>query len=573
MKNSDVVKVFQDIADLLELKGEIPFKIRAYQRVVRSIEHLPVELEQLMEEGRLREVPGIGEAISKKITELLTTDRLKYYENLRSEFPEGISVLLDIPGVGPKTALRLSTELGVKSVEELEKAILEGKVAGLFHMGDKTAENILRHLQFIRTREQRIPIGIALPVVEEIITSLRERSDLHNLTPAGSLRRFKETIGDIDLMGTAENSEAVIDAFIRLPQVKEVLVKGGTKASAVVYHDLQVDFRVVEHEAFGSLLQYFTGSKQHNIILRERGHRQGLKLSEYGVTDLGSGVLEKFGNEEDFYHRLGLQLIPPELREGQQEIERAEQGNLPELVNLSDIKGDFHAHTNWSDGHDSLEAMALSARQRGYQYLVITDHSGGRGIAHGLREERVREQMAAVREVDERLEGFRLLSGIEVDIRADGSLDLPEEILRELDVVVAAVHSAMGQEEGKMTRRILHAIENPYVDIIAHPTCRLLGEREPVAVDMEAIFRAAARTGTVLEINAMPDRLDLKDIHVFRARDLGVKLAISTDAHSTEHLSYMRFGVEIARRGWCEAGHILNTLPVEAVLTSLKHHS
>ena len=573
MKNSEVAKVFQDIADLLELKGEIPFKIRAYQKAVRSIEYLPVELEQLMKEGRLREVPGVGEAIAKKITELLTTGRLEYYEKLRAEFPEGISTLLGIPGIGPKTAMRLSTELGIRSVEELETAIVEGKVAGLFRLGDKTAENILRHLQSMRTKEQRTPIGVALPLVEDIISSLQQRSSLRNLTPAGSLRRFRETIGDIDLMGTAEDGETVIDAFTRLPQVKEVLAKGGTKASIISHHDLQVDLRVVEHDAFGSLLQYFTGSKQHNIALRERGHRQGFKLSEYGITDLRSGKLEKFATEEDFYRRLGLQLVPPELREGQQEVERAEQGTIPELVRLSDIKGDLHVHTNWSDGHDSIEAMAMAAREMGYQYIAITDHSRGRGIARGLNEERVREQRAEISRLNGGLEGIRVLSGIEVDIRADGSLDLPEELLKELDVVIAGVHSAMGQEQEKMTQRVLRAMQNPHVDIIAHPTCRLLGEREPVALDVEAIFHAAAQTGTVLEINAMPDRLDLKDIHIFRARELGVKLEIGTDAHSTQHLSYMRFGVGIARRGWCEAQHILNTLPVEAVLISLKRHS
>jgi DNA polymerase (family 10) len=405
------------------------------------------------------------------------------------------------------------------------------------------------------------------------MSSLRQRSDLRNLTPAGSLRRFRETIGDIDLMGTAEDGEAVIDAFTRLPQVKEVLAKGGTKASVISHHDLQVDLRVVEHDAFGSLLQYFTGSKQHNIVLRERGHRQGFKLSEYGITDLRSGKLEKFVSEEDFYHRLGLQLIPPELREGQQEVERAEQGTIPELVRLSEIKGDLHVHTDWSDGQDSLEAMAMAAREMGYQYIAITDHSVGRGIAHGLSEERVREQVAEISRLNESLEGIRVLSGTEVDIRADGSLDLPEELLKELDVVIAGVHSAMGQEQEKMTQRVLQAMRNPHVDIIAHPTCRLLGEREPVALDMEAVFHAAAQTGTVLEINAMPDRLDLKDIHIFRARELGAKLEIGTDAHSTQHLSYIRFGVGIARRGWCEAQHILNTLPLEAVLASLKRHS
>jgi len=571
MKNSEVAQVFQDIADFLEMKGEIPFKVRAYQKAVRSIEHLPVELEQLMKEGKLREVPGVGEAIAKKITELLTTGRLEYYEKLRAEFPEGVITFLDIPGVGPKTAVKLSTELGIRSVEELETAILEGRVAKPFRLGDKTAENILRHIQSLRTKERRIPIGVALPLVEDIMAALDKTSGLCHLTPAGSLRRLRETIGDIDLMGTADNAEAAIDAFTHLPQAKEVLAKGGTKASIITDQGLQVDLRVVEHDAFGSLLQYFTGSKQHNIILRERGRRQGLKLSEYGITDLRTGELEKFATEEGFYHRLGLPLIPPELREGQQEVERAEQGSIPELVKLSDIKGDLHVHTDWSDGHYSLEAMARAARAMGYQYIAITEHSRGRGIARGLTEERLRQQIAEIRRLNEKLTDLRILTGTEVDIRADGSLDFPDELLGKLDVVVAAVHSAMGQDQAKMTERVLQAIMNPHVDVIAHPTCRLLGEREPVALDLEAVFHAAVQAGTALEINAMPERLDLKDIHIMRARELGVKLIMNTDAHRADHLALMRFGIGTARRGWCEARHILNTLPVEDLLAGLKH--
>ena len=571
MKNSEVAKVFQDIADFLEMRGEIPFKVRAYQKAVRSIEHLPVELEQLMKEGKLREVPGVGEAIAKKITELLTTGRLEYYEKLRAEFPEGVITFLDIPGVGPKTAVKLSTELGIRSVEELETAILGGRVAKLFRLGDKTAENILRHIQSLRTKERRIPIGVALPLVEDIMAALDKTSGLCHLTPAGSLRRLRETIGNIDLMGTADNAEAAIDAFTHLPQAKEVLAKGGTKASIITDQGLQVDLRVVEHDAFGSLLQYFTGSKQHNIILRERGRRQGLKLSEYGITDLRTGELEKFATEEGFYHRLGLPLIPPELREGQQEVERAEQGSIPELVKLSDIKGDLHVHTDWSDGHDSLEAMARAARAMGYQYIAITEHSRGRGIARGLTEERLRQQIAEIRRLNEKLTDLRILTGTEVDIRADGSLDFPDELLGKLDVVVAAVHSAMGQDQAKMTERVLQAIMNPHVDVIAHPTCRLLGEREPVALDLEAVFHAAVQAGTALEINAMPERLDLKDIHIMRARELGVKLIMNTDAHRADHLALMRFGIGTARRGWCEARHILNTLPVEDLLAGLKH--
>jgi DNA polymerase (family 10) len=525
----------------------------------------------LMAEGKLREVPGIGEAIEKKITELLDTGHLKYYEELRAEFPAGIISLLQVPGVGPKTAMRLSTELGVNSIEDLEKAILDGKVAAMFRMGDKTAENILRGLQSMRTKEQRIPIGVALPLAEEIMAALQERVAVRNLTPAGSLRRFRETIGDIDLLGTADDAEAVIDAFTTLPQVREVLVKGGTKASIVTHTNLQVDFRVVPHDEFGSLLQYFTGSKQHNINLRERAVRQGLSLSEYGITVAQTGQLEKFATEEAFYARLGLQYIPPEFREGTNEIALAEDKKVPEPVRFSDIKGDLHVHSNWSDGRDSIEEMALAARSLGYRYIAITDHSKGLGIAHGLNEERVREQRAEIRRLNESMKDFRILAGIEVDIRADGSLDLPDEVLAELDLVVASVHSAMNQEQEKMTKRIMRAMENPHVDVIGHPTGRLLGAREAIAVDMEAIFRQAAQTSTSLEINAMPDRLDLKDMHIFRARELGVKLSLGTDSHATEHLPLMRFGVGIARRGWAGAGHVLNTLPAEGVIAALKH--
>jgi len=570
MKNSEVAKVFQDIADLLELKGENPFKIRAYQKVVRSIEHLPVEMEQLVKEDKLKEIPGVGEAITKKMTELLTTGKLGYYEKLKAEFPEGISTLLDIPGVGPKTAMSLSTELEISSVDELEAAIVGGKVARLYRMGDKTAENILHQIQAMRRKDQRIPIGEALPVVDDILTRLGQVPGVRNLAPAGSLRRFRETVGDIDLMGTADDAREIMQTFVSLPQVKEVLVSGTTKSSVVVSGGLQVDLRIVEHDSFGSLLQYFTGSKQHNINLRERAHRRGLKLSEYGITNLATDELEKFITEEAFYQRQGLEFIPPELREGQQEVERAEQGTLPRLVERADIKGDLHVHTEWSDGRNSIEAMALAAKALGYQYLGIADHSGGRGIAHGLDAERLRQQILEIKQLNQRLDSIHIFCGLEVDIRGDGSLDMPQELLEELDIVTAAVHSAMNQSQEQMTRRIIRAIENPDVDVLAHPTCRLLPGREPVAADMEAVFQAAVRTNTALEINAMPSRLDLKDIHAYRARELGVKLVINTDAHSTEHLEFMRFGVGIARRGWCQAQDILNTRPLEEVIAYLR---
>jgi len=574
MKNSEVAKVFQDIADLLELKGENVFKIRAYQKAARAIEHYPRELKIMIEEREdLHSIPGVGEAIAKKTTELIETGKLGYYENLKAEFPQGITNLLTIPGIGPKTASKLSSELGISSVDELERAINEGRVAKLFRLGEKTADNIHHQIQALRRKDRRIPIGEALPIVEEIIGALCSIPGVRNITAAGSLRRFRETLGDIDLMGTADKPKEVIDAFVALPHVRQVLAQGSTKATVIVSGGLQVDLRMVEHDSFGSLLQYFTGSKQHNISLRERGRRQGLKLSEYGITVVATDKMEKFSREEEFYYRLGLQYIPPELREAQGEIEKAEQGAIPELVELSDIKGDLHTHTEWSDGHDSIDEMAHAAKYMGYQYVAITEHSAGRGIAHGLNADRLRKQIAEIKALNERLTGIRVLTGIEVDIRADGILDLPHEILSELDIVIAAVHSAMNQSEEKMTRRVLNAIENPDVDMIAHPTCRLIGEREPVAIDLEAVIQAAAKYNKIMEINAMPDRLDLNDIHAFRARDLGVKLAIGTDSHSVAHLGFMRFGVGVARRAWCEPQHMLNTLPLAELLAVLNRKS
>jgi DNA polymerase (family 10) len=453
--------------------------------------------------------------------------------------------------------------MGIGSVDSLEHALREKQLDGVSGLGDKTSENILHQIQNLRRKDRRIPAGYAVPVVEEVFDALRSAADVHNLTAAGSLRRFKETVGDIDLMGTADVPESVISTFVSLPYIKEVLMKGPTKASVILEGELQADLRMVEHEYFGSLLQYFTGSKEHNVLLRQRGQKQGLKLSEYGITDLSTDVLEKFADEEVFYRRLGLQYIPPEIREGGDEIEIAARNALPMLIGLPDVKGDLHVHTDWSDGNDSIETMALAAHELGYGYIAITDHSGGRAIAHGLSAERLREQITDIKRLDAKLDGIRVLSGIEVDIKADGSLDMPDELLAELDVVIAAVHSGMTQKEEKMTVRIIQAIENPHVDIIAHPTCRLIGERAPVDVDMEAVFKAAVKNKTALEINAMPSRLDLKDVHVKRARELGVMLTLGTDAHSSAQLALMRFGVSVARRGWCRAEHIVNTRPVE----------
>jgi DNA polymerase (family 10) len=572
VKNAEIIKILEDIGDLLELKGENIFKSRAYQKAARSIEFLAEDVEKLVREDRLKEIPGVGDAIAKKLTELINTGHLEYYDKLKAEFPEGIGTLLEVPGVGPRSAFLLAKELKVTTVDELEKAIEDGRVAELPRMGEKTAQNILRQIKAYRKKksEQRIPLGAILPAADSLINGLQNVPGLKNVTPAGSLRRFRDTIGDIDIVGTADSPAAAIQAFTNLPQVREVLEKGSTKASVIIFDDIQVDFRLLDHESFGSAIQYSTGSKQHNIDLRKRAERMGLSLSEYGITNMATGELEKFADEVAFYKRQGLDYIPPEIREGQHEIELAEKGILPRLVELSDIRGDLHVHSNWSDGKAGIEELATAARQRGYQYIAITDHSVGLGIARGLNEERIHQQIQKINEVNRRLTGIHLFSGLEVDIKANGTLDIPDEVLAELDVVLGAVHSSMGQSEEQMTRRVIKAVENPHVDIIAHPTCRILGEREPVALNIEAVFKAAAQNHKAMEISAMPTRLDLKDTLIFQAREMGVKLAINTDTHQLEHLDFMRFGVGTSRRGWCAAKDILNTLPLDRVQDFLK---
>ncbi|MDO8689059.1 MAG: DNA polymerase/3'-5' exonuclease PolX, partial [Dehalococcoidia bacterium] len=520
--------------------------------------------------GRLKEIPGVGESISQKIAELLSTGKCEYYETLRAEFPSGITRLMEVPGIGPKTASRLAKELGITTVDDLEQALLDGRVATLERMGERLAENLLQHVRSLRRKDQRIPLGHALPVVEAIISQMEDNPALRNLTPAGSLRRRLETVGDIDLMGTSSDPASAMEQFSHLPQVKELLGKGDTKASVIVEGGLQVDLRLVEHEAFGSLLQHFTGSKQHNILLRERAVKMGLSLSEYGITHASDGRLEKFAEEEPFYRSMGLQYIPPEIREGSDEIELASRNAIPRLIEIGDIRGDLHVHSDWSDGRDSLQEIVLAAKERGYQYIAISDHSVGRGVARGLTIERLRRQREEIEELQRSIEGITILQGSEVDLRADGSLDFPDEALAELDIVTASIHSAMGQDQATMTARILKAIHNPHVDVIGHLTARLLGRRPPVEVDVERILQAAAETGTAIEINSMPDRLDLRDVHVRLARDMGTLLVVNTDAHRVSQMDFMRFGVAVARRGWCEAGNVLNTRPLEQVLAFLR---
>ena len=566
--NEDIAQIFEDLAVLSEMKGEVVFKGRAYQRAARTISQHTVPLERAALDGvDLKTIPGIGSAISKKIQELVTTGRVETYEKLKADLPDGVLGLMNVPGIGPKTAMLIANELGAGTLEAVEKAIEEGRLSALPRLGGKTADNILRHIRSLRTKDRRIPIGQALPVAEELIDCLREACpETGQIGYAGSLRRWQETIGDIDIMGTAADAQPMIEALVGLPSVQEVLGHGTKKASVVVTPGIQVDLRIVEEDSYGALIQYFTGSQQHNVRLREYAVQRGLSLNEYGITVTETGVLERFGDEESFYARLGLPWIPPEIREGLWELDCTSRGDLPHLVEQEDIKGDLHVQSDWSDGRDSIEEMVRAMSERGCQHMALTDHSAGRGIANGLSEERLRSQREVVRSLQGRFP-LRLLHGSEVDIRADGSLDYPDDVLAELDVVIASVHSSMGQDSDKMTGRIIQAMKNPYVTAIGHPTGRLLGSREPVEVDMEALFEGALETGTAMEINASPQRLDLKDTYIARARELGVPLIIDTDAHSVPEANAFRFGLGMARRGWCEARHILNTMPVDQFLT------
>lgn len=565
--NQEVERVFTDIATLLQLKGESVFKVRAYTRAAEVFEHLPGQVALIArDEDALKEIPGIGKAIASKTHELVATGKMEFFEKLRGEFAPGLLDIMTVPEVGPKTAMRAAEELGIGSLDDLEAALRDGSFATLPRVGEKKARSILRHLEARLNQADRMPIGKALPIAEHAIEALYDAAPgVRRLTVAGSLRRWRETAGDIDLLGVADDPEAVTAAFASLPTVVDVLGQGGTKASVVVAGGAQIDLRVTDERHFGALLLYFTGSKQHGIRLRERAQRMGLSLNEYGLTDRAGGGLRTFETEAGVYEALGLPYIPPEIREDLGEIAAAEAGSLPDLVELADIRGDLHVHSDWSDGHVSVERMAREAVERGLDYLALTDHSSGRGIANGLSVERLAAHNREIAEVEAKVSGIRVFKGSEVDIRADGTLDYPDDVLADLDVVIASVHSGMSQPSDVMTARIIRAIENPHVTAIGHLTTRFVMERPPVEADFDAIFRAAASNGTLMEINASPRRLDLKDTHVRRARELGVRFLINTDAHEPGNFDSLRYGVGAARRGWAEKRDVLNALTVAEI--------
>jgi DNA polymerase (family 10) len=565
MRNQEVAKIFAAMADILAIQGENAHRVFAYQRAAENVAVLDRPLEELWRAGELETVPGIGKTLAEKIDELMRTGRLQAYEKLKAQVPEGVVALLQIPDVGPKRAALFWKQLGITSVETLEQAARDGRLRDLPGMGQKSEEKVLAGIAALKRRSGRALLGVAWPLAAALLDALREAPGVVRVSPAGSLRRMRETVGDLDLLAAAEDPEPVMARFRALPQVAEVLLSGPTKTSIRTHDGLQADLRVLQPARWGTALQYFTGSQAHNIHLRGLALERGFSLSEYALKkEDGTEIL--CAAEEEVYATLGLPYIPPELREDRGEIEAALAGRLPALVELGDLKGDLQFHTTWSDGRNSLLEMARAAQAYGLRYALVTDHSRSLGVAGGLSVEQLHEQRAEIEKVNRKMSRFHLLAGVEVEVRADGTLDLPDEALAGLDLVVAAVHSALRQGREQVTARMLAAIRNPHVDVIAHPSGRLLGEREGADLDMEAVLRAAAETGTVLEVNAYPDRLDLDDVHVRRAVELGVKLAINSDAHSADGFAVLPFGVATARRGWARARDVINTWNVRKVL-------
>ena len=579
MDKEQVAEILVSIGTLLELKGENPFKTRAYLNAARSLETSNESLGRLVAENRLGEIKGIGEALQKKITELVQTGKLAYYEELKASVPPGLLEMLDIPGLGPKKIKALHDELGIQSVEQLELACKEDKVAALRGFGAKTQANLLEGIQRRRLYASKHLLDDALRTAEPLLDNLRLHPDVIRCSAAGSLRRHREIIGDIDLLVSARNPAGIIDYFTTQPGVLNVLAKGQTKASVLLEGGFQSDLRVVSDREFPFALMYFTGSKEHNIVLRQRAIDRGLRLNEYGLfrskeETRDPKLLVPCRTEEDIFRELGLHDIPPEMREDMGEIVLAEKEPLPRLVQWSDLKGSLHNHSTWSDGHQTLEQIATSMVELGLSYWAITDHSKSSFQANGLDAARVRKQIQEIRDLNRRLadEGvrFRLFTGTEVDILKEGKLDFPDDLLAELDVVVASAHQRLAESEAETTKRLIRAAENPWVHMLGHLTGRLLLEREPYKVDQRAVIDACAETGTWIELNASPMRFDMDWRQWPYARSKGVKCVINCDAHRFEHAGFLRLGAGIARKGWLTKEDVINTLPLPKLLQELK---
>jgi DNA polymerase (family 10) len=564
MKNKELADLFGRMADILEFKGENPFKISAYRKASRILGDLTQDIEEISEKGELKNIPGIGEGMAEKIVEYLKTGKVSKFEEVRRGVSDELIAIMDIPGMGPKTLSMIHKEKGISNLSQLERALENGSLLGLFGMGEKKIENIKRGIQLLKQSKGRMNLGMAFPIAKRIVETLRQKTGSKKIEWAGSLRRMRENIGDIDILATGPDKEKIVQSFTHLPEVKEVLASGETKASIIVEGGLQIDLRVVEEDSYGAALQYFTGSKAHNIHLRGIAKARGIKINEYGIF---RGEKKIGGKEEkEVYKALGMDWIEPELREDRGEIEASQKGRLPKLIEESEIKGDFHVHSKWSDGTSSIEEIARAAQKMGYQYVAICDHSKSLKIAHGLDESRLMKQIEEIDRLNEKMKDFRILKGTEVDILADGKLDLSEKVLKKLDLVIGAIHSGFKQDKEKITKRIIRALENPFVHIVAHPSGRLLGARDPYEVDMDEVMEAAKKYAKALEINAYFERLDLDDLHCRKAKEMGIQVAMGTDAHHLDQMWMISLGVAVARRGWLETPDVLNTLSLKEIL-------
>jgi DNA polymerase (family 10) len=576
MNNQEVSKTFFQLADMLDIEGkENRFALIAYRRVAEQFANLDRDLNTIAQAGELRTISGVGQAIAEKVDSLLKTGSFPLLDRIKKEIPASVVEMLNIPDMGPKRVKMLWQDANIKSVDELEKAARAGKLAGLPGVGPKLEAKIIVNIEANKRRgtSDRSPLGIAYPLAHSMLRELMKIDSVQRASVAGSLRRMKESIGDIDLLVSSDEVDRVMDVFNKLPQVAEVIARGSTKSSVRLHTGQQVDLRVIQPKHWGAALQYFTGSKEHNIRMREIALRKGYSLNEYSLTRMKDDKDIFCPEEAEVYEKLGLSFIPPELREDRGEFDRA----IPKLIELSDIRGDLQMHSKWSDGHNTIEQMALAAKARGYEYILITDHSQSLGVTNGLTPDRVKQQQKEIDAINAKNLGIRVLHGAEVEIKADGTLDYTNDLLASLDIVLASLHTSLRQEHDKVTKRALAAIHNPHVDIFAHPTGRLNYEaadssksRPGADLDMEAIFAACKETGTILEINASPERLDLNDLHARRALDVGCDLVISTDAHDPASLNNMHYGVAVARRAWATSDRVVNTWPLEKLLRRVK---
>jgi len=561
MKNLEIAQIFYQMAEYIEM-DEVSFRSRAYSKAARVLESLELDIEGIYQKGGIKELkklPGIGQAIAQKIEEYLKTDKIKTFNRLKKQCPVDLEKLTAVEGLGARKIKVLYKELNIRNLKDLEKAAKKGKIGQLDGFGPKSEQNILEAIEFVKAGQGRFLLGTALPIVKEMIGKLEKLPEVKKISPAGSIRRMKETIGDLDILVVSSKPNKVMDFFVKMPEVVKVWAQGETKSSVRLRNKLDCDLRIVKKQSFGAALQYFTGSKDHNIVTRKIAKGKGLKLNEYGVFSVKSNKQIAGQNEKQVYQKIGLSYIEPELRTNTGEIEAALNNKLPKLVELKDIKGDLHCHSNWSDGQESIEGVAKAAKKFGYEYIAITDHAGFLRIAHALDEKQLLKQIKEIDRVNARLSGIKVIKGVEVDIKVDGSLAIKDQVLAKLDFVIGAVHSSFKMNKQDMTERIVRAIENPNVDMIAHPTGRILQRREEYQLDFEKIFKAAKKNKTALEINANASRLDLKDVYIRQAKQAGVKMVLGTDVHIINYLHMMELGVAQARRGWAEPKDILNT--------------